>query len=91
LWEIAIAEELKSLREAGTWEVGEPPRGAKIFPSKLVLKVKRNSDGTFERRKGHLVLLGNLQRPDIDFYDTYTSVADFGIVRIVIATACSKQ
>ena len=91
LWEIAIAEELESLREAGTWDIVEVPRGAKIFPSKLVLKVKRNSDGTFERRKARLVLLGNLQRPDIDFYDTYAPVADFVVVRIVIATACAKQ
>jgi hypothetical protein len=50
MWEIEIAEELESLREAGTWNVVEPPRGAKIFPSKLVLKVKRKSDGKFERR-----------------------------------------
>jgi hypothetical protein len=59
-------------------------QGAKIFPSKLVLKVKRNSDGTFERRKARLVLLENLQRPDIDFYDTYAPVADFVVVQIVI-------
>jgi Reverse transcriptase (RNA-dependent DNA polymerase) len=91
LWEIAIAEELEYLREAGTCDVDEPPSGAKIFPSKLVLKVKRNSDGTFERIKARLVLLGNLQRPDIDLYDTYAPVADFVVVRIVIATACAQQ
>ena len=88
LWEAAIAEELESLREAGTWDVVEAPRGAKVFPSRFVLKVKRNSDGTFERRKARLVLLGNLQRPCIDFYDTYAPVADFVVVRIVLATAC---
>jgi hypothetical protein len=91
LWEIAIAEELESLRVAGTWDIVDTPRGVKIFPSKFVLKVKRNSDGSFERRKARLVLLGNLQRPDIDFYDTYAPVADFVVVRIVIATACAKQ
>ena len=32
-----------------------------------------------------------MQRPDIDFYDTYAPVADFVVVRIVIATACAKQ
>jgi Reverse transcriptase (RNA-dependent DNA polymerase) len=32
-----------------------------------------------------------LQRPDIDFYDTYAPVADFVVVRIVIATASAKQ
>jgi Reverse transcriptase (RNA-dependent DNA polymerase) len=71
---------LESVREAGTWNVVAPPRGAKLFPSKLVLKVKRNSDGTFERRKVRLVLLGNFQIPDVDFYDTYAPVADSVVV-----------
>jgi Reverse transcriptase (RNA-dependent DNA polymerase) len=38
-----------------------------------------------------LVLLGNLQRPDIYSYDRYAPVADFVVVRIVISTACAKQ
>jgi hypothetical protein len=42
LLEIAIAEELGSLREDGKWDIVEPSRGAKIYPSKLVLKVKEN-------------------------------------------------
>jgi hypothetical protein len=46
---MAIAEELEPLREDGTWEFVEPSRGGKCFPSKLVLKVKRKYDGTFER------------------------------------------
>jgi hypothetical protein len=56
LWEAAIAVELESLREAGTWDVVEVPRGAKVFPSKFLIKVKRNSHGTFERRKAQLFL-----------------------------------
>ena len=90
LWEVSIAEELESLREAGTWEVAVPPRGAKVFPSRFVLKVKRNSDGSLERRKARLVLMGNFQRPHIDYFDTYAPVADFVVVRIVFAMACAK-
>jgi Reverse transcriptase (RNA-dependent DNA polymerase) len=76
---------------AGTWDIFDTPKGVKIFPSKFVFKVKRNSDGRIERRKARLVLLENMQRPDIDFYDTYAPVADCVVVRIVIATACVKQ
>jgi Reverse transcriptase (RNA-dependent DNA polymerase) len=90
LWEIAISEELESLHEAGTWEVAVPPRGGKLFPSRFVLKVKRNSDGSLERRKARLVLMGNLQRPHINYFDTYAPVADFVVVRIVLAMACAK-
>jgi hypothetical protein len=51
LWEAAFHEELESQREAQTWDVIEVPKGAKVFPSKFVLKVKRHSDGAVERHK----------------------------------------
>jgi Reverse transcriptase (RNA-dependent DNA polymerase) len=73
------------------WDNVEPPRGTKIFPSKLVLKVKRNSDGTYECRKARLVLSGTLQISGIDFCDKYVPVAEFVVVLIVISTACAKQ
>jgi hypothetical protein len=71
LWEAAIHEELESLREAQTWDEVEAPKGAHEFPSWFVLKVKRYSDRVVERHKARPVLLGDLQRPRFDFYDTY--------------------
>jgi hypothetical protein len=76
LCEEAIHDELESLREAQTWEGVEVPKGAKVFTSKIVLKVKRSSNGAIERHKARIVLLGNQKRPDIDFYNTYAPVAD---------------
>lgn len=89
-WQTAIAEELQSLNDAGTWELVDAPRGARVFPSKFVLKIKRHSDGSLERYKARLVLLGHLQRPNVDFYDTYAPVADFTVVRIILALACCR-
>ena len=49
-WVEAISEEFESLQEADTWDiVSHPPPGKRIFPSKFVLKIKRNSDRTIER------------------------------------------
>ena len=89
-WQTAIAEELQSLHDAGTWELVDAPRAARVFLSKFVLKVKRHSDGSLERYKARLVLLGHLQRPNVDFYDTYAPVTDFTVVRILLALACSR-
>jgi hypothetical protein len=52
-----------------------------------VLKVKRNSDGTVERYKARLVLMGHLQRENIDFFETYAPVVDFTAVRIALVIA----
>jgi hypothetical protein len=90
LWEATIHEELESLREAQTWDEVEAPKGAEVFPSKFVLKVKRHSNGAVGRHKARLVLLGNLQRPHIDFYDTYAPVAD-AVVRIMFVIACDQK
>jgi Reverse transcriptase (RNA-dependent DNA polymerase) len=62
-----------------------------VFPSKFVLKVKRHSDGAVESHKARLVLLGNLQRPHVDFYVTYAPAAYFAVVRIMFAIACERS
>jgi hypothetical protein len=56
LWEAAIHEELESLREAQTWDEIEAPKGAKVFPPKFMLKVKRHSDDAVERHKARLMM-----------------------------------
>jgi hypothetical protein len=66
-------------------------KGKKAFPSKLVLKVKRHSGGAVERHKARLVLHRNLQRPHIEFYDTYAPVANFAVVRTMIDIACDQK
>jgi hypothetical protein len=44
-------------------------REKRIFPSKFVLKIKRNSDRTIERYKATPVLLGQLQQEDVEFFE----------------------
>jgi Reverse transcriptase (RNA-dependent DNA polymerase)/gag-polypeptide of LTR copia-type/GAG-pre-integrase domain/Integrase core domain len=91
-WIEAISEEMESLNEAQTWDLlSNAPQGKKIFPSKFVLKVKRNSDRTVERYKARLVLLGHLQRKDIDYFETYSPVVDFTAVRIALVIACQQN
>ena len=91
-WIEAISEEFESLQEADTWKIVDlPPPGKRIFPSKFVLKIKRNSDRTIERYKARLVLLGHLQQKDIDFFETYSPVVDFTAVRIALVIACQME
>ena len=92
MWVEAISEELHSLDLAHTWDmVPRAPAGARVFPSKFVLKVKRTSDGTVERYKARLVLLGHLQRENIDYFETYAPVVDFTAVRIALVLASFKN
>ena len=45
LWERAIEEELKSLREAGTWELVDEQKGVNVVGSKWVFKAKKDASG----------------------------------------------
>jgi hypothetical protein len=64
LWGHAISNEFESLNQAQTWGVvPHPPARDRVSSSNFVLKVKRNLNGTIERYKARIVLLGHLQRP----------------------------
>ena len=58
LWEKAIAEELATLKEAGTWELVDAPEGANIVGSKWVFRAKKDAAGNVVRYKARLVAQG---------------------------------
>jgi hypothetical protein len=91
-WIEAISEELESLLEVETWDaVPHAPPGKRVFPSKFVLKVRRNSDRTIERYKARLDLLGHLQRQNIYIFETYSPVVDLTATRIALTVACQER
>jgi hypothetical protein len=50
-WRAAIDKELASLVDKGVYEVRKIPPGTKAIPTKLVLRIKLNSDGTVDKYK----------------------------------------
>jgi Reverse transcriptase (RNA-dependent DNA polymerase) len=81
----AIHSELGSFREMKTWELvdKEVPADVKILPCKLVLKIKKNKDGTVERYRARVVILGNMQQVGVDYDLTFAPVIDFTIIRLM--------
>ena len=74
-WEQALAEELTTLHEAGTWEIVELLPGVNIVGSKWVFKAKKDAEGNVAHKKARLVAQGFSQIPGIDYFDTYAPVA----------------
>ncbi len=87
LWEKAIAEELETLKTAGTWRLEDPPLGANIIGSKWVFKAKKDVAGNIARYKAWLVTQGFSQIGGVDYDDTYAPVAKLASSRAVIAMA----
>jgi hypothetical protein len=90
-WQAASAEELESLEAAGTWVLTERPPRVRVFPSRIILKVKRGSDGSIDHHKARLVLLGHLKRPEIDYNEKYAQVADFTVIRALLAKTAAAE
>src|SRR5690606_18564694 len=57
-WRFAVTNEIDSLDEQGTWTVEALPPGKKALGCKWVFKIKFRADGTIERYKARLVVLG---------------------------------
>lgn len=86
LWRIAIDDELNSLNAKMTWKLDQAP-ASQPLPTHVILKVKRNSDGSVERFKARIVAGGNFQIFGESYMETYALVVSFTAVRIFLYIA----
>ena len=67
------------------------PPGKRSIGNKWVYKVKYRSDGTIERYKARLVVLGNRQEEGFDYAETFGLVAKMKTIRIFLEVAASRN
>ncbi|KAL2928646.1 Retrovirus-related Pol polyprotein from transposon RE2 [Bienertia sinuspersici] len=90
-WREAMQKEIRALEDNNTWEMTDLPTGKKALGSRWVYKVKYNADGTVERLKARLVILGNHQVEGVDYTETFAPVAKMVTVRAFLAVAAAKN
>lgn len=61
VWRKSMGYEVDALEINHTWSLTKLPPGKKALTSKWVYKIKYNADGTIERHKSRLVVMGNHQ------------------------------
>jgi transposase InsO family protein len=86
-WEKGIRDEIKTLEDAGTWELTNLPNGANLVGSKWVFRIKKDATGRVVRYKAQLVAQGFSQVEGVDYFDTYAPVARLSSIRTILALA----
>uniref|UniRef100_A0A2N9EDL8 Integrase catalytic domain-containing protein n=1 Tax=Fagus sylvatica TaxID=28930 RepID=A0A2N9EDL8_FAGSY len=89
-WRAAMKAELDALAANQTWVLTELPVGKHPIGCKWIYKVKLRSDGTLERYKARLVAKGYTQQEGLDYSETFSPVAKFTTVRVLLAVAATK-
>lgn len=75
VWMNATEEELHMIKKNETWELDDRPTGKKIIGVKWIYKIKLNEEGNMQWYKARLVAKGFAQKPCIDFFETFSPVA----------------
>ncbi|KAD4888613.1 hypothetical protein E3N88_20686 [Mikania micrantha] len=86
-WIDAMKEELQSLEYHKTWTLTKLPCDKQAIGLRWVFKIKRNADGEVSRYKARLVAKGYAQEYGKDFEETFSPVARFETIRLVLSLA----
>ncbi|KAJ9511133.1 hypothetical protein QJQ45_013172 [Haematococcus lacustris] len=91
MWLQAMHAELASLHENQTWCLVDKPAGARVLPTKWVLKIKRDAAGAIEKIKARLVAKGYMQVSGVDVGDVYAPVSKHTTLRTLLAKAAAED
>ncbi|GJX21866.1 retrovirus-related pol polyprotein from transposon TNT 1-94 [Tanacetum coccineum] len=83
-----VENEPTSYREA---ELVDLPPSCKPLGYKWIFKKKMKADGTIYKYKARLVIKGYKQREGLDYFDTYSPVAQITSIRMILTIAALRN
>jgi hypothetical protein len=86
-WREAIALEIRTLIQFGTWRYIKRPTDQRVISTKWVFNVKYDGDGRILRFKARIVARGFSQVEGMDYEDTFAPVVRLESLRILFALA----
>lgn len=88
-WRKAMQDEMDALMDNKTWSLVELPDKMKALTCKWVFRKKPTDKG--DKEKARLVVRGFEQKPGIDFKETFSPVASYTSIRLILAIAAKEK
>ena len=80
-----MIKEYQVIMKNDVWDVVPRPEGKSIVTSKWIYKIKHAADGNIEKYKARFVSRGFSQKEGIDYEETFTPVARYTSIRLVVS------
>ena len=87
----AMKEELDHIVKNEIWELDLRPKDIDVIGTKWVFKNKMNEQVEVVRNKAKLFCKGYLQQQDINYEETYATMARMEVARMFLVYAASKN
>lgn len=88
-WERAIADEFAAHKKNGAWQIVPRRENTKPIDCKWVFAKKQNERGEVVRYKARLVAKGFRQQFGVNFFETYSPVANLSSIRLFLSLCCA--
>ena len=82
-------EEYQSIMKNDVWYIASRPERKSIVTSKWIYKIKHTTDGSIEKHKASFVARGFSQVEGIDYEETFSLVARYTSIQMIIFLATS--
>lgn len=90
-WQEAFNAEIATLEANHTWEVVDLPASKRPIDYKIIYRIKHKSNAKVERCKIRIVAKGFTQQEEVDYMDTFSTVAKMSTIRVLVALAAANN